>query len=168
MDISDSNLQKKGCFIELIEALRNSRKKLTRCIICDILAERRAKTAVSVLIDCLNDPSDDVKDNAAEALGKIGSPKAGEAILSHFINEKRTWFAIALGAVNYQPAIPYLIDALASSSGMVRGGAAWSLGKLCAISARKELESALSVEKDSYANERMREALEVISNIRME
>jgi HEAT repeat protein len=157
-------LQREALVKDLIKALQQSKTELTKCILCDILAERHAKTALPVLIDCLSDPSEDVRDNAAEALGKIGSPKAGAALLRHFIDEKRTWFAIALGAVGNQEAIPHLIDALSSPSEMVRGGAAWSLGALHASSARRDLERSLANEKDSYAYERMKEALEIISN----
>ncbi|OGO31773.1 MAG: hypothetical protein A2136_03655 [Chloroflexi bacterium RBG_16_54_11] len=149
---------------ELIKALRNSQTELTRCILCVILADRQAKTAISALIECLDDPSAAVNDDAAEALGKIGSPKAGDALLKHFIHEKHGWYAVALGAIGYRPAIPYLMDALINSSEwFVGGGAAWSLGELMAKEAMTALEIALAKEKNNYASERIREAIDRIN-----
>jgi HEAT repeat protein len=157
-------LQREASIKELIVALRNSQTALTRRILCDILAARRAKTAIPALIECLDDPSEAVNDDAAEAIGKIGSLKAGEALLNHFIHEQHGWYAIALGAIGYHPAIPYLIDALTNSSGwFVRGGAAWSLGELQAKEAVTALEIALAKEDNNYASERIREALYRIS-----
>ena len=157
-------LQHEAPVKELIVALRNSQTELTRRILCDILAARRAKTAVPALIECLDDPSAAVNGDAAEALGKIGSPKAGDALLKHFIDEQHGWYAVALGAIGYRPAIPYLIDALTNSSGwFVRGGAAWSLGELMAKEATKPLEVALAKENNTYALERIREARDRIN-----
>jgi HEAT repeat protein len=160
-----SQLRREARIVELVTALSLADDEIIRCNLCDILAWRRAKTAVAVILACLDDPtSDDLKDTAAEALGKIKSPKAGEELLRHFLKEKRTWYAIALGAIGYRPAIPYLIDALASSSGMVRGGAAWSLGEFRAKEALDALETALAKETDSYGQARMTDAIETIKN----
>ncbi len=158
-------LQREAPAKALIKALETSTNELTRCILCDILAERGTKTAVQAILKCLDEPtSEDLKDAAAEALGKIESPKAGAELLRHFLREKRTWYAIALGAVGYRPAIPYLIDELTCSSGMVRGGASWSLGELRAKEALEPLKQALTLETESYAQARMREANELIEN----
>ncbi len=155
-------LQREAPVRELVEALRITNVELTRCILCDILAARRAKTAIRVLIDCLDDPSLRVKDAAAEALGKIGSQKAGEALLEHFIKTPTLGFAVALGAIKHHSAIPYLIEALYNLSGNVRGGAAWSLGNLKVVEAIGVLENALAVEHKPYAINRMKEALDEI------
>lgn len=160
-----SQLQKEARVVELIHALSITNDEITRCNLCDILAARKAKSAVVAILNCLNDPtSDDLKDTAAEALGKIESPKAGEELLRHFMKEKRTWYAIALGAVGYRPAIPYLINALTSSSGMVRGGVAWSLGEFRAKEALEPLKRALPIETEEYAQARMKEAIDLIEN----
>lgn len=158
-------LQREAPAKALIEALETSTNELTRCILCDILAERGTKTAVPALLKCLDEPtSDDLKDAAAEALGKIESPKAGEELLRHFLKEKRFWYAIAVGAVGYRPAIPHLIDALTNSWGDMRGAAAWSLGDLRAKEALEPLKHALSIETEDYAQTRMREAIDLIEN----
>lgn len=158
-------LQREAPAKALIGALEISTNETTRCILCDILAERKTKTAIQSILKCLDEPtSDDLKDAAAEALGKIENPKAGEELLRHFLKERRTWYAIALGAVGYRPSIPYLIDALTCSSGMVRGGAAWSLGEFRAIEALKPLNRALTIETEQYAQARIREAIDHIEN----
>lgn len=147
---------------DLIEALRISKNGVTRSILCDILAERRLKMAIPVLIECLDDPDNKVKEDAAEALGKIGTQAAGEALLERFTNEgnRLPWFAIALGAIGYKPAVPALINALINSpDGVVRGGSAWSLGELRAIDAKPQLERALLIENHKYALKSIREAL---------
>jgi HEAT repeat protein len=158
-----SKLRYKAPLKELIGALRSSKTELTRRILCDILADRRAKTAVEALIECLDDPSTKVKNDAAEALGKIGSDKAGDALLNHFIEDPHIWYAIALGAIGYQPAIPFLINALESPSPKIRGWSAWSLGYLKDKKAREALERALVLETDDYSISRIKEALAKLS-----
>lgn len=158
-----SKLRREARLKELVEALRRSETELTRRILCDILGARRAKTAIPALIECLDHPSSWVQDDAAEALAKIGSPKAGEALLRHFIQDPSFWLAAALGAVGYRSAIPYLIEALKNSSDeMVRGGAAWALGKLKAKEGVDVLEEASIREEDAFVTERIQKALDSI------
>lgn len=158
-------LQRSARVKDLVEALRISKNDLTRRILCDILGARRARTAIPVLIECLSVPSAKLQGDAAEALGKIGSQKAGEALLQHFIDDPGVDLAGALGGIGYRPAIPHLISALADPSMMVRGGAAWALGELRATEALQALEKALESEPEvnSYASRRMNEALERLS-----
>jgi HEAT repeat protein len=156
------NLQRFASVKELIKALQISQTELTRRILSDVLGARRAKSAVHALLECLDDPSPRVKDDASEALGKIGSIKAGASILNHFENEPRLWYAVALGAIGYRAAIPSLIKALTSPSAKIRGGSAWSLGELKAYEAENILENALAQEDDEYAIDRIRDALKEI------
>jgi len=155
-------LQRSASVKELVKALTLSQVELTRRILCDILAARKVKSAIPALLECLDDPSPWVKDDAAEALGKIGSIKAGEPLLNHFNNDRSLWLAVALGAIGYRPAIPSLIASLSSPYGKIRGGAAWALGELRATEAITSLELALSKEDDKYALDRIREALDRI------
>ncbi len=157
------NLQKEASVKELVRALEISRVELTSRILCDILAARRAKTAVTALIKCLDDPSPRFKDDAAEALGKIGSLKAGEALLEHFNKAPRLWYAVAMGEIGYRAAIPRLIEALKDPSPMVRGGAAWALEELIAFDALKELKEVARTEEDSFAFKHMKKAIEYIT-----
>ncbi len=157
------NIQRYASIKEIIRALRISQKEITSRILCEILGIRRAKSAVPVLVECLDDPSPSVKEVAAEALGRIGSTKAGEELLNHFDEDPTyPWFAIALGAIGYRPAIPSLINALSSPFAIVRGGSAWALGELKAYEARNALEGALEKEDNEYAINRMQEALHQI------
>ncbi len=65
--------------------------------------------------------------------------------------------AVALGNSGDQSAVPPLIEALADEEPLVRGHAAWALGRLGGASARQALESAL-------ANERCEEVVTEIKN----
>jgi HEAT repeat protein len=157
------NLQKEASVKELVQALEISQIELTRRILCDILAARRAKTAIPALINCLDDPSPKLKDDAAEALGKIGSLNAGEALLDHFKKDPRLWYAVAIGEIGYRVAIPSLIEALKDPSPMVRGGAAWALEELIAFDALKILEIVVKTEEDPFALKHIKKAIEYIT-----
>jgi HEAT repeat protein len=163
----ECRVQRVATVKELIIALRTSTDPNVRRILCDMLGDRRAKTAVPTLIECLKDPSASVRAAAADSLGKIGSPSAGESLLVHFKQEKqedaRTMLAAALGAVGHRPAIPFLIEALSDPHRSLRGAAAWSLGVLRAEESVDALRSALAKETDSYPIARMEEALTLIS-----
>lgn len=80
---------RKGARIkELITALQTTTDPYVRRMLCDMMGDRWAKTAVPSLIECLNDPSADVRYSAADALEDIGSPAASESMLFHFMHEK--------------------------------------------------------------------------------
>jgi len=106
-----SHLRDKASIKELIAALQTSTIPDIREILCDVLGDLYAETAVPALIKCLDDPFSDVRSAAADALAKIRSPLAGEALMKHFTEQEkdmevRRMIAVALGAVNYHPAIP--------------------------------------------------------------
>jgi HEAT repeat protein len=148
---------------ELIRALQITKTVLTRRILCDILAERRAKSAVNAILECINDASSDLRNDAVEALIKIRSYKAGEGLLAYFIDNPQLWYAVALGEIGYRPAIPYLMDALENPDEGVREGAAWALGYLGAIDAIGVLVRALHREANPNCVVRMQEALASLS-----
>jgi HEAT repeat protein len=157
---------------ELIAALQERSTPRIRHILCYMLGDRREKAAVPILIKCLKDRSPSVRATAADSLGKIGDPRAGEALFERFVGAEKSMgarhmLASALGAVGYEPAIPLLIQALEDSNGTLRGCAAWSLGVLHAQEAKDALERALAREAGSnadsaYAANRMREAIKII------
>ncbi len=162
-----SHLCDKASVKELIAALQTSTTAYIREILCNVLADRYAETAVPALIKCLDDPFSGVRSAAADALATIRSPLAGEALMKHFSEQEkdmevRRMLAVALGAVNYHPAIPVLIGALSASDASLRGSVAWSLGVLHAKEAINSLENALIYEKNSYASTSMIEALNAI------
>lgn len=136
-----------------------------RQVLCDILGERRARSAVPALITCLSDPSSGVRGAAADALAKIGNPLAGEALLQRFKGLEtsmgvRRMLAVTLGAVGYYPTIPSLIEALEEPDTGIRGSAAWSLGVLRAREAIGTLQRVLEEETGWYAVTRITEALQ--------
>ncbi len=120
---------------DLITALQEARLPLARHIICRILAARCAETAIAALIPLLDDRTPEVRNAAAEALGKIGDPRAGPALLAHFADPESSigmecMLAAGLGAVGFRPAIPLLVQALKAPNVALRGVAAWGLGIL--------------------------------------
>lgn len=151
----------------LIEALRLATTPLTRQLLADILGYREEKAAVPVLINALQDSSPEVRNSAADALSKIEDPRAGEALMTQYIQEDddiRQTLAIALGAVGYRPAIPYLIQALSSPSQMLRICAAWGLRSLHATEAKDAIQSALAQETDAYSIDEMSKVLRSITS----
>jgi HEAT repeat protein len=151
----------------LIEALQLAADDRRRMILCDVLGYRHEREAVAALVACLADPSTRVRSSAADALAKIGDPRAGDALLARFelpdpdLGVRRMLLA-ALGAVGHRPAIPRLIQWLSNPDPDQRGSAAWSLGALLADEALPALEAALAVETEWYPTDRMREAVRAI------
>ncbi len=156
-------LMRKALITILIEALAKSKMPRTKRILCDVLGSRHAKSAIPILISCLNDHDWEVRNDAAEALANIRSSKAGKALLQHLINDPLPVYAGSLGAIGYYPAIPSLIEALRNPNPKLRGTAAWSLGELMAKEAMIALEIALANEKNNYASKRIREAINRIN-----
>lgn len=153
----------------LLATLSSNSDPHIREILCDIFGERRAKSAVPQLIDLLDDKDVGVRAAAADALGKIGSRKAGEAMLKRFLEETevpvKDTLVAALGAVGYHPAVPALIEALNSPERTIRACAAWSLGALHAHEAVLALRNALAQETNISVRERIESAIEEIDTL---
>ena len=66
---------------------------------------------------------------------------------------------MALGNLGAGESIPALTKAMQDTDELVRGHAAWALGKIGGSQARKVLEAGLSVESSDYAREEIRAAL---------
>jgi HEAT repeat protein len=161
-------LRKQASIREMCRALAQTTDAHSRQVLCDVLGFRHAKSAVSLLIECLSDPTEKVRASAADALGKIGDSRAGEALMHQFEVENalpvRRMLACVLGAVNYKPAIPHLIQCLQDSDASLRGCAAWALGILRASEAVDGLRKALTRETEAYPKVRIQEALHLINN----
>jgi HEAT repeat protein len=140
---------------DLIAAMHEPMRPLTRQILCDILGDRRAAQALPDLLEALKDPSPGVRSAAADALAAIKDVRAGPALLEQYRAETRsdvrTMLAVALGAVGYQPAIPDLVQALDDADDTLQMEAAWSLGELKASEAREGLQRVLARQKDEYS-----------------
>lgn len=155
---------------EIVAVLQRTTEPASRHLLCYVVGERRLTSAVPLLIGYLADTEVHVRSSAADALGKIGDPRAGEALYHRFTEEEtdqgvRTMLAAALGAVGYQPAIPTLIEALSyDGPEALRGTAAWALGVLRARAALPALEEAVQREHQAYSKERMVIAIGQIRN----
>jgi len=82
--------------------------------------------------------------------------------LLHYIPEKRYFqrnAAVALGNLGAEEAIPALTQAMQDPDELVRGHAAWALGKIGGSQAKQLLEASLSTESSDYAKEEIRAAL---------
>ena len=147
----------------LILSLQQSTDPRASRILCELLGERHAKSAISALLACLTHDDSDVRYEAADALAKIREPATGPALCTHLATEREThvqaMLLLALGAVGYRAAIPYLITALSASDASVRASAAWSLGVLKASEAYQTLESIQANETDVYARKQIADAL---------
>jgi HEAT repeat protein len=128
----------------------------TRQILCDILGFKKARGAVAVLVTNLHDTDDGVRCSAADALGKIRDPAAGQPLFEQYQQELpasvvRGMLLSAMGASYYRPATPTLIAALEDPDSAVRLCAAWGLGELDAQEAREPLERALAKESEDFS-----------------
>ncbi len=151
---------------ELIAAMHESKTVDMTEILCELLGKRKDPKAVPVLLEALQDIHEAVRSEAAQALAMIESPLAGEPLLKQYLKEEeeneaaRVWQVIALGAVQYRPAIPYLIQALQDER--LRFYAVLALGELKATEAKKEMQEALDGEKGDYNRREMIKALQML------
>jgi epoxyqueuosine reductase len=87
---------------------------------------------------------------------------------SPILRAKRRGFlrnvAVALGNIRNCEAIPALIHALDDTEALVRGHAAWALGRIGSREAGEALQRRLAIEQDSEARSEMDDALRVLSN----
>jgi epoxyqueuosine reductase len=68
--------------------------------------------------------------------------------------------AVALGNWGSPEAVPVLAAALSDEELLIRGHAAWALGRIGGLQAREALRSRLGVEGDAWAREEISLALE--------
>jgi MFS family permease len=83
------------------------------------------------ILERLDDPSPEVREEAARALGRIGSAEAVGALSSRLSDEDgmiRIEAARALGKIGDRQAVPALADALSSPSAELRAACAEALG----------------------------------------
>ncbi len=83
-----------------------------RCAAIQTLGEIPTDHSVSVLLQALLDDDEDVRIDAAAALGQLGVPEVGEALLENLINDPSDEVKIealkALVSLQCSPAIPWL------------------------------------------------------------
>ncbi len=81
----------------------------------------------------LDDPDEEIREEAVKALGRIGGEQAIEILIAHLSNEDsliRTACARALGTIGSAQAVPYLIDGLSSSDEDFSEACARGLGNI--------------------------------------
>lgn len=160
-------LQQRARIRDVIAALKlHQGDYFVRGELCYILGSRQAKSAVPVLLEALDDESPYVREQAADALGKIGSPVAGPALFQVLTRgdprDAYVWLMSATAASGYRPVLPILLHNLTHENEQRRASAAWGLGRLRAIEAEGPLWKALETEDYEMARENMREAMALI------
>lgn len=132
---------KTGVIAPLLAVL-NDDDPAIHCVVVDTLAGIGAR-AVEPLMDVLNDPHTTWRgrSGAAEALGRIGDPRALEALIAALPNAAS---ATALGKLGDARAVEPLLTVLNDREISVRRAAAQSLGQLGDTRAVKPLISAMS------------------------
>jgi len=103
------------------------------------------------IIERLDDPSSEVREEAARALGRIGDKEAVPSLVSILGDNQSTIrieVARALGRIGDPAAVPQLADAMASSSPELRAACAKALGSIRGVEATKALLTAFRSEHD--------------------
>jgi len=159
----------KGASIKnLIEALQSSPDDFVKQRLCEIFGWRKSITAIPVLLDCLDDPSEAVRNEAADSLRKIGSVKSGSSLLEHLSIESsdtvKLTVILALGAIKYLPSAEYLVNYLRDSNDNLRAFSSQSLGKMKATLFVKDLEEAMKQEENSWVASYMRKAIQSMTD----
>jgi len=88
--------------------------------------------------------------------------KRVQPLMYNYIREKKYFqrnAAIALGNIGDPAFIPDLAQAMQDPEGMVRGYAAWALGKIGGSEAKQILEGGLERETDEFATKEIQEAI---------
>jgi HEAT repeat protein len=114
------------------------------------------------VIERLDDPSFEIRSEAARALGRIGSSEAVEELMKRLADPAssiRIEAARALGSIGDERAVPDLARCLAVGSPELRAACAEALGRIGGEAARAALSTALSGESDQSVAASLAEAV---------
>jgi hypothetical protein len=132
---------------------------------------QHGKLALEALLAALTTPLDEQKmGNVIEVLGKIGDPRAANALLKHFHDPStvvREAVVKALGSINDPRLVDPLIEALQDNDKFVRANAAKGLGKIGDMRAFDPLITALNDKEESVWLSAS-EALHLLKNKKMD
>ncbi len=106
--------------------------------------------AVSDIIRRLDDPDDEVREEAARALGRIGAPEAVDPLVRHLRDAHstiRTYAARALGRIGDMRAVAPLVECLDGASEDLAEACCQALGRMGARGAMKPLLRLLGEER---------------------
>jgi len=135
-----------------------------RCI--HQLAELDDSSAAQALQEAMNIKSPDVRSSVAGALSELSSSivAALTKALKTGSDEKRECAASALGKIRDQSTVQDLIEALEDPSALVRNSAAHALGRMSAVSAASSLVSLLKDDDYSVRGAAARAIREIRAN----
>jgi hypothetical protein len=137
---------------DIVAAYEVCRNPHARYHLCREAGRRGLHAALPMLVHALNDPDSSVRNEAAQALCKIGDPSTGYDLFKRYAAERepamRHWLALGLGSTGYRPAVPLLTNALADADPMSRACAAEALAALGVTEALPALQQALAREAD--------------------
>jgi hypothetical protein len=114
------------------------------------------------VIERLDDPSFEVRSEAARALGRIGSKEATDELVKRLVDPSssiRIEAARALGGIGDERAVPDLARCLAVGSPELRAACAEALGRIGGEAAQAALSTALSGESDQSVAASLAEAV---------
>jgi hypothetical protein len=106
--------------------------------------------AVSDIIKRLDDPDEEVREEAARALGRIGSAEAVEHLVRHLRDRHSTiriYAARALGRIGDPRAVPWLVEGLEGASEELAEACCQALGRMGARDALSPLLRLLGEER---------------------
>ncbi len=112
---------------------------------------KEGRLVLREVIGHLDDPSAEVREEAARALGRIGSREATEELCSRLSDSSspiRIEIARALGGIGDERAVPALVRSLAVGSPELRAACAEALGSIGGEAARTALASSLGAEEE--------------------
>jgi HEAT repeat protein len=145
----------------------NSPEPLKRAYGAALLAEvpERKDTILPVLLDVLQDGNHLVRSEAAESLGKLGSPEAVDPLIAIIRKPQedrdvRARAAQALGRLQARQAVEPLVQALDDIVWRVRYQAVVALGRIGDPSARAALAEAARYDPDFGVRQVAQEALQ--------
>lgn len=149
---------------ELLLVLEKSNQE-TQARVCFELGRRQSKAAVESLRRRLTSKSALVREAAAEALGQIGDPSAGDDLLRLFSDRTqpvpvRDTCAYALGRLAYKPALPKLLTSLADPTPTVRSCVVAALSAIGDAETRGPVQIALQTERDVSVRRAMQSLLD--------
>ncbi len=106
--------------------------------------------AVRDIIRRLDDPDAEVREEAARALGRIGSREAVEPLIRHLRDRSSTiriYAARALGRIGDARAVPFLIEEIGGPSEELAEACCHALGRMGARAARRPLLDLFAAER---------------------
>lgn len=136
----------------LLQALK-SEKGYVRVAAAMALGQKKETDATDPLLKMLAQDYPLAKHSAAMALGELGDERAAGTLMNELKNNEKDYIrsssAVALGKLEAEEAVPYLIERLRDTKASVRSNAALILGKMGDKSAVESLINVLESGKEA-------------------